>query len=46
MVDDEPGGGLLIDSHGVDPPTGTAPPDDAGRHLLADGEQVLAGQPG
>ena len=46
MVDDEARGGLLINPHGVDPPAGTASPDDAYGHFLADGHQVLAGQPG
>ena len=46
MVDDEVRGGLLINPHRVDPPAGTASPDDAYGHFLADGHQVLAGQPG
>ena len=46
MIGDESGGGGLVDPHGVDPPAWAAPSDDAYGHLLTDGQQVLAGQPG
>ena len=46
MIGDESGGGGLVDPHAVDPPAWAAPSDDAYGHLLTDGQQVLAGQPG